>query len=122
MSNAVNVFQTEAHGNVLVIIPVDQQSGLRNLSRLQEQTDQIAGSIEQGDVVSVLVDAENLPFLPSRLISAFIQLWEASLEHGGRFAICNLSDEAMQSLIVTRLDTRWPTFDSREAALAEFAG
>lgn len=119
MPGTDDVFRTEAHGGVLVVTPVDEQCGLRHLGRLQEQTDQIARSIEVGNIASVLVDAENLPFLPSRLISAFIQLWEAALEHGGRFAVCNLSDEAMQSLIVTRLDTRWPIYETRAAALDE---
>lgn len=122
MSDSEHVFRTETHGGVLIVIPVDEQCGLRHQARLQEQADQIARSIEQPDVAGVLVDAGNLPFLPSRLISSFIQFWEAALEHGGRFAVCNLSDEAMQSLIVTRLDTRWPIFDSREAALAEIGG
>lgn len=118
MPGSKRVFQTETHGGVLVVVPADEQSGLRHLGRLQEETEQIAQSIEQGDVRSVLVDAANMPFLPSRIISSFIQLWEAALEHGGSFAICNLSDEAMQSLIVTRLDTRWPIYDTRDAALA----
>ncbi len=117
MSDSENAFQTETHGVVLVVTPVGDQIGLR-MGRLQEQTDQITDSIEQEDVRSVIVDAGNMTFLPSRVISAFIQIWEAAVEHGGSFVTCNLSDDALEALIVTRLDTRWPTYDTRDAALA----
>ena len=116
MSDSENVFETEIHDGVLVLIPVDEQIGFR-MGPLQDQTDQIAQSIEQGDMRNVVVDAGNMSFLASAVISAFIQIWEITLEHGGRFVTCNLSDDALQSLIVTRLDTRWPNFGSREEAL-----
>jgi anti-anti-sigma factor len=117
MSASENVFETEIHDGVLVVLPVSDQIGFR-MGPLQDRTDQITRMIEQGEVRSVVVDATNLAFLGSAVISAFIQIWEAAVEHGGGFVTCNLSDDALQSLIVTRLDTRWPTYDSREEALA----
>jgi anti-sigma B factor antagonist len=117
MSTAQNVFETEIHEGVLVVVPTSDQIGLRH-GRLQEQTDRVTQTIEQGDVRGVVVDAGNMSYLPSAVISAFIQIWEAAVEHGGSFVTCNLSDDALQSLIVTRLDTRWPTYDSRDEALA----
>ena len=117
MSDSENVFETKIQNRVLVLIPVDDQIGF-HMGPLQDQTDQIKQSIEQGDVRDVVADVGNLPFLASAVIGSFIQIWEATVEHGGRFVTCNLSEDALQSLIVTRLDTRWPTFDSREEALA----
>lgn len=117
MSDSKNIFETEIHDGVLVVIPTSEQISLRQ-GRLQEQADSITKTIEEGQVRSVVIDAVNMSYLPSAAISAFIQMWEAALEHGGSFVTCNLSDDALQSLIVTRLDTRWPTYDSRDAALA----
>ena len=84
MSDSKNVFETEIHDAVLVVIPVDDQIGFR-MSRLQQEADQVKQLIEQGDVRNVVVDAANMSFLASVAISAFIQIWEATLERGGSF-------------------------------------
>jgi anti-anti-sigma factor len=121
MSDSDRVFETEFADGVLVVIPVDQHIGFRE-RQLQEQTNRVMQAIEQENVRSVVVDAANLPFLASRVIGAFIQIWETTRERGGRFVLCNLSDDALQGLIVTRLDTRWPTYASRNEALAAVTG
>ena len=69
-----------------------------------------------------VIGLANLLFLASRVIGSFIQIWERTLERGGRFVLCNLSDDALQGLIVTRLDTRWPTYATRKEALAAISG
>ena len=118
MSDPSPVFQTEVRGPTLVVTPTGDHVGFR-LARIQEQTDQVLGAIRRDGIRNVLVDAAQVSYLSSSIIGAFIQMWEAVSASGGRLAVCGLTDDAMEALVATRLDTRWPNYPTRAEALAE---
>jgi anti-anti-sigma factor len=115
------VFDVELHGATLVVTPTGDQVGFR-LARIQDQTDQILESIQRDHIHNVVVDAARSSYLSSSIIGALIQMWEAVSAGGGRLAVCGLTDDAMEALVATRLDTRWPSFPTRAEALAELGG
>jgi anti-anti-sigma factor len=115
------VFNVDTHGGTLVVTPTGDQVGFR-LARIQEQTDQILEAIRRDHIRNVVVDAAQSSYLSSSIIGALIQMWEAVSAAGGRLAVCGLTDDAMEALVATRLDTRWPSFPTRAEALAELGG
>ena len=117
MSTSTPVFQVEALGATLVVAPTGDHVGFR-LARIQEQTEQILETIQRDAIRNIVVDASQSSYLSSSVIGAFIQMWEAVSATGGRLAICGLNDDAMEALVATRLDTRWPSFATREEALS----
>ncbi len=121
MHRSTPVFNVETHGGTLVVTPTGDQVGFR-LARIQEQTDQILKSIERDQIRNVVVDATQSSYLSSSIIGAMIQMWEAVSAAGGRLAVCGLTDDAMEALVATRLDTRWPSFSTRAEALAALGG
>jgi anti-anti-sigma factor len=117
MPSHTPVFVVESRGATLVVTPTGDQVGFR-LARIQEQTDQVLKTIERDRIRNVVVDAAQSSYLSSSIIGAMIQMWEAVSAAGGRLAVCGLTDDAMEALVATRLDTRWPSFPTRAEALA----
>ena len=111
-----NVFRTERLDDILVVIPAGAHIGYR-LPQIERETDAILAQIEADGILNVIVDARENEYLSTAVIGAMVRLWEAAMLRGGQFVVCNLADDALTALIVTRLDTKWPLFVSREAAL-----
>lgn len=111
-----NVFRTERLDDILVVIPAGAHIGYR-LPQIERETDAILNQIEAGGILNIIVDARDNEYLSTAVIGAMVRLWEAATLNGGQFVVCNLADDALTALIVTRLDTKWPLFVSREAAV-----
>jgi len=116
MVESSEVFQTESDGSTLIVIPAGEQIGFR-LSQVQHETDEIVRRLSDESLCNVVIDAGETDYLSSTTIGALIQIWETVREAGGHFVLCNLSDDAMSTIVAMRLDTRWPSYTSREEAL-----
>jgi anti-anti-sigma regulatory factor len=115
MSQNRNLFRIERFDDVLVVIPAGARIGYR--PQIERDTDAIVARVQSGRFAGVIVDARENEYLSTALIGAMVRMWEAVTKGGGQFVVCNLSDDSLTALIATRLDTRWPHFVSREAAL-----
>jgi len=116
MAEKSSVFETEIVGNVIVVVPTDDHVGFR-MSEIQAETKPIVETLSSGKARHVLIDGAKTSYLSSSVISAGIEMWDAAMKQNGRLAVCNLSDDAMEALVATRLDTKWPSFESRDEAL-----
>lgn len=79
---------------------------------------QLAGQAEPPWVV---VDMRNVVFLGSAFLEVLLAAWKKLKERGGRLAICGLTPLCAEVFRVTKLDTLWETFPTREAALSAFS-
>lgn len=111
------LFLAEIVDDTLILVPAGSHIGYR-LSRVEQETDRILAKLAESGVANVLVDAGQLEYLGTAVIGALVRVWEAMRERSGQFVLCNLSDDVLTALIVTNLDTRWPHFATRDAALA----
>lgn len=116
MSESDNVFITEQVADILVVTPTGPEIGFQ-LSKLDKQAREIAEGIDGEQVRHVVFDADHGEFISSSVIGAMIQMWEAAKNNGGRFVICNFSDDALAALVAMRLDTKWPRYESRDDAV-----
>lgn len=110
------VFRTEIDDGTLIVKPCGDQAAALS-QRFYEEIEEVRGTIRKGSLQHVLVDASAVDYLSSAVIGGLIELWECATENGCKFAVCGLSDFALEALSVTRLDTRWPRYDDRESAI-----
>ena len=115
------VFQTELADKTIIVIPAGDHVGF-HMKQIQEETDRILESIQKGDVRNVVIDGKNASYFSSSVIGGVIRLWEAATENGGRLVLCNIADDAMDAIAAMRLDTKWPSFETRTEALANLTG
>ncbi len=74
---------------------------------------------ECADCRHLLVDCQHLNYANSLFLDLLLQLEGQAGRQRGRFALCCLGEFLKDVFHVTRLAGRWPTYDSREAALRE---
>ena len=116
-----SLFDVERDGEVVVLIPrgdlresdyMDIESGARGLLDL----------VSAPEVKGVVLDFHRTDYYGSTALGFFLRLWKRVSSRGGRMAFCNLSVNEGEILAVTRLDTLWPVFPSREEALKAVRG
>ncbi len=68
----------------------------------------------------ILLDFSKTNFIGSTFIEILVRTWKRLSERGGTMAVCGLQPFCTDVLRVTRLDTLWPSFPTREEALKSF--
>ena len=110
------LFHVERTANALIIVPSGDLVGFQQ-HEIQKETDGLVSDIQAAVIKGVIFDGGESSYLSSSIIGAMIRIWEATTDQGGKFVTCNLSDDAMSAVVATRLDTKWPTYDTRAKAL-----
>ena len=72
--------------------------------------------IEHQQPTSVIVDCSNLSYASSVLLEALILLGKRVREHGGRMALCSLTERVREIVEVARLDRLWFAYERLEDA------
>ena len=110
------IFQTERHGNTLVVLPTHSVMGTD-----QDQSDvelrMIVQTLRDPDLVHVVVDFAALTFFGTNLLGGVAMLWKKVRDHDGRLALCNVSAQGRDVLRTTRLVQLWKVYDSRAEAI-----
>ena len=79
--------------------------------------DQLWSLAEQHFVYRLVVEMNDVEFLPSVLMGQLVMLQKRLLQHDGALRICGLSPECQQALRICRLDHTFPIFTDREQAV-----
>lgn len=79
--------------------------------------DELAGQLNEGRLRSVVVDFGDVPYFGARMLEALRVLGHHVQNVGGEMVLCNVSDMAREVLRVSRFDSRWSIYGSREEAL-----
>ena len=110
------LFDVERDGNVLLLIPkVDLRES--NYQEIEAGAQGILDLVSAPEVKGVVLDFHRTDYYGSTALGFFLRLWKRVGSRGGRMAFCNLSPNESEILAVTRLDTLWPAFPSREEAV-----
>ena len=72
---------------------------------------------EARGVRKLLVDLGGTEYFGSAMIGAIFELRRPVVQNGGRAALCNASPQMHEVLRVLKIDSEWPYFETREAAL-----
>lgn len=117
-AGSVRVFDYLRRGNTLVVIPNGEAVGF-NSPELHRELTLVIRLLEDPHLQNLLVDLSAAPYFGSELIGAINRLVLKVRDLGGRSAVCSVSAQMRESLNLTKLDTLWVIYDTRQAALAE---
>ncbi len=114
---ALHVFETEQIGDTLVLAPSRDLSEL-HLSRFEEETAAVLKLIESIPAKNIVLDFSKTDYYGSTALGFFVKLWTRLRKGEGQMAFCNVSENELEILRLTKLDSLWPVCNSREEALA----
>lgn len=95
-----------------------------NLSEVKLDTlrDTLLKLGDQADPPLVVVDLSHTKFFGSSFIEILFGMWNKLNARGGaRLALCGLTSYCAEVLAVTHLDTLWPAYADRRAAVEHLA-
>jgi anti-sigma B factor antagonist len=113
---AAAIFQIERVGATMIVSP---QRSVTSLSE-DDVKDELGGLlevIESGDVRTLIFDFEKIEYCGSCMLEAMRRLWKSLPKANGRLFVCGINSVIRDILHVTRFDTLWSIFDTREEAL-----
>jgi len=79
--------------------------------------EQLWSLLEQHFIHRLVVELDDVPALRSSLIGQLVLLYKRIHLKGGMLRICGLTEQQRQVLRTTRLDDRFPCYNTREEAL-----
>lgn len=114
--NADQLIQIEQDDDV-TIISFQRGSETINSPFVDQITDRLTTSVRNAPG-RVLIDLSHVEFFNSTFVELLVRCWKVGREkQGGQLALCSLRPYCREILEVTNLDTIWPIYPDREAAL-----
>ena len=113
---ALQVFKTEQIDETLVLAPSRDLSEL-HLSRFEEETAAVLELVESMPAKYIVLDFAKTDYYGSTALGFFVKLWTRLRKSEGQMAFCNVSENELEILRLTKLDSLWPVCDTREEAL-----
>ena len=115
------IFGRETFGSTLVLNPLIHLGSL-NEPEIAVETQDVLDFLTRSASANLVIDLANGDYLGTSMLGAFVKLWKRVSQRGGRLALCNVSDSVAQVLRMTKLQTVWPIYPSREQALIAIGG
>lgn len=85
--------------------------------RLDDLADRLWALLDKHFIYRVVLEMDEVDFLPSLLMGQLVMLHKRVLQHDGALRLCGLTDSCAQALHFCRLDQALPSFDCREDAV-----
>jgi anti-anti-sigma factor len=89
-----------------------------NLSPGHGLIERLWKAIQNRGALSVVLEMDDVTFLPSSLMGELVRLHKRLATHNGRLRLSGLRHEWAEALHTCRLDRVLPTFDNRAEALS----
>jgi len=114
------VFDAHCEGNTLVVVPQISAASFAE-EAVNSELDGLLSQIGQPDLKNVVFDFGHISYFGSSMLGAMHALWKRVSAGNGKMAVCNVSEVGREVLEISRFDTLWPIFASREEALRAVA-
>ena len=85
--------------------------------RLDSIADRLWTLMNQQFIHRLVLEMDEVEFLPSVLMGQLVMLHKRVLQHEGALRLCGLSPQCAEALHLCRLDQALPHFDCRESAV-----
>ena len=112
----ISIFQIDRVGPALVVIPQRNFTSLAD-EALQQDLVRLLSMAQDEQTQHVLFDFSCISFFGSSMLEAMRRLYNVVVAKKGTLAVCGLSDVGRDVLHVTRFDTLWKVFTTRDEAL-----
>jgi len=106
----------EVEGSTLILTMNQSVSAFANESFLEEIGGYADSFVEKG-YQTLIVDFNQIPHFGSSVLEGLCSIWEEAKKQGARHGICNLSPVGLSIIQISRFDTLWEIFDTRQDAL-----
>ena len=84
---------------------------------MQTELDDLLARLDRPDLKHVVVDFQRVSYFGTSMLGALRAMWGRAKAGGGKMALCNLSDNAIEVIRVARFDVLWPVCASRQEAM-----
>jgi anti-sigma B factor antagonist len=110
------MFDYEKQGDVIIVTP---KRDLREFEfgEIETQGADLLRMIGEDDVRNIVIDFHKTDYYGSTALSFFVKLWKRVRAREGKMVFCNVSAHEFEILELTKLDTLWSMYGSREEAL-----
>jgi anti-anti-sigma factor len=112
-----HLLRADQEGDTLVLVPT-RNMGEFEFQQIDRESRDMLTALQEGRTRNVVIDCHETDFFGSTALGFFLKLWKRVCQHGGRMALCNLSEHEREVLQATRLDTLWIVRGTRAEALA----
>ena len=109
-------FRVEQQGDTLIVTPMINLGELE-YARIERDGSVVLQRLEQAQARHVVVDCSQMDYCGSAALGFFVRMWKRVRMQGGHMVFCNVSDDEIEILKITCLDTLWSICESREEAL-----
>ncbi len=116
MNANLHLFHAEQQGSTLILSPRSNLSELE-LTSLETAIQDITQQLESSDLRNVVLDFANTDYYGSTALGCFIKLWKRVRSIDGNMVFCNVSIHEREVLKLTRLDSLWTIYSTRDEAL-----
>jgi anti-anti-sigma factor len=111
-----NDFLIERHGDALVVIPAGSIESLQ-WTAVEQAAELVLDPLRHERGPLVVFDLHQLNYFGSVFLALLLRCHKLVKSRSGEMAIACPSPAAQELLSLTALDTLWPIYDTRQAAL-----
>jgi anti-anti-sigma factor len=111
-----NDFVVEEVQGAIVITLIPQVGALESANFAQRRG-ALLDAIRNTTASAVIIDFAHTGYFGSLLLDTLGALWKHVRERSGTMALCNLSEVSKEILTTSKLDSIWPIYSSRRAAI-----
>ncbi|MBI3863739.1 MAG: STAS domain-containing protein [Planctomycetia bacterium] len=115
------IFARELRGVTLILTWLPQR-GSFNEPEIVHETTELLELIENSQPTKFVLDLSHCDYLGTVILNAVLKLWKRISHRGGQLVLCNVSPMVTQVLRLTKLNTIWPSYGSRDQALNAIGG
>src|SRR5262245_47655279 len=106
----------------LTIVEVDPEYDSLDEWKIRQFLDLLLDAVGKDDGPLVLIDLTKTTFIGSSFVGVLIRAWKRVRQRHGRMALCGVNDVCGDVLKVTKLDSIWEIYDTRDEARRALVG
>lgn len=116
MSDFLDTFQIEWHGNTVVVQPAANVESL-SWDLVEQAADLVMEPLNTQEAPMVIVDLSEVGYFGSVFLALLLRCHKFVKKKGGELVLCGANQMALELLRITALDTIWAIYDTRQEAM-----
>ncbi|MCH2211969.1 MAG: STAS domain-containing protein [Fuerstiella sp.] len=116
MSEVLESFDIEWHGNTVVVVPAASVESLQ-WDLVEQAADFVMESLANQEVPMVVFDLTQVGYFGSVFLALILRCHKFLKRRGGELVLCGANEMARELLKITALDTIWAIYDTRPEAM-----
>jgi anti-anti-sigma factor len=110
------IFQIERVGGTMIVSPQRSVTSLSD-DDVKAELAVLLEVLDSGEVQGIVFDFGRIEYCGSSMLEAMRRLWKSLPKGKGKLVVCGVNSVLRDILHVTRFDTLWPIYNTRDEAL-----